>query len=59
MLNNVLMGIQLALAVFLMLVIMPQEGKDTLSQILVVQKKVHKLTLSQKENKHFLLELQR
>ena len=27
MLNNVLMGIQLVLAIFLMLVIMPQEGK--------------------------------
>lgn len=27
MLNNVLMGIQLVLALFLMLVIMPQEGK--------------------------------
>ena len=28
MLNNALMGVQLVLAVFLMLVIMPQEGKD-------------------------------
>lgn len=28
MLNNVLMGVQLVLAVFLMLVIMPQESKE-------------------------------
>lgn len=31
MLNNVLMGIQLVLALFLMLVIMPQEGKGNFS----------------------------
>lgn len=31
MINNVLMGIQLVLAIFLMLVIMPQEGKGNFS----------------------------
>ena len=31
MLNNVLMGIQLVLAIFLMLSIMPQEGKGNFS----------------------------
>ncbi|MEG0857608.1 MAG: preprotein translocase subunit SecG [Terrisporobacter sp.] len=31
MLNNILMGIQLVLAIFLMLVIMPQEGKGNFS----------------------------
>ena len=55
MLNNILMGVQIVLSVLLLLVIMPQEGKGTSLLISVEQEMIlkHKLTLNQKENKHF------
>ena len=51
MLNNVLMGIQLVLAIFLMLSIMPQEGKGNFSSEFG-EKKDSKHILNQRGNKH-------
>lgn len=55
--SNILMGVQVVLGILLVISIMPQDSKMLYLQNLV-EKEV-KLTLNQKENKHFLLELQR